>query len=76
MSEDVESAQTETADANPPDSAGQEESVTFARCADCVHGEEVDSAAGRLLCKKHDMRVDAEADEIPDDCVAYEAKGD
>ena len=51
------------------------DSSTFARCAACRNAAEVDRAAGTLLCTKHSMRVNAEADEIPDDCEEYEAGG-
>lgn len=53
----------------------QGDSTTFARCGTCVHADEMDAAAGTLLCKKHDMRINAEADEIPDDCVEFEPRG-
>ena len=53
--------------------AGDTDSITFARCAGCRHAAEVDRAAGTLLCKRHQMLVNAEADEIPDDCVEYGA---
>ena len=48
------------------------DSATFTRCARCRYAEEVNSAAGTLVCKKHNMLVNAEADEIPDDCVEHE----
>jgi hypothetical protein len=48
------------------------DSATFSRCARCKYAEEVNSAAGTLLCRKHNMLIDAEADEIPDDCVEHE----
>ena len=54
--------------ANPPAA----DSATFSRCAACKHAEEVNSAAGTLVCKKHNMLINAEADEIPDDCVEHE----
>jgi len=50
------------------------DSATFSRCAACKNAEEVNSAAGTLLCKKHNMLINAEADEIPDDCVEHEPK--
>ena len=53
-------------------STSEEESITFSRCASCRHAEELDRAAGTLLCAKHDMRINAEADEIPDDCPDYD----
>ncbi len=48
------------------------DSATFSRCARCKYAEEVNSAAGTLVCKKHNMLINAEADEIPDDCVEHE----
>ena len=54
--------------AAPAPGAG-DDSAAFARCADCMHSEELSRSAGTLLCKKHNMRINAEADEIPDDCA-------
>ena len=48
------------------------DSATFSRCARCRFAEEVNSAAGTLLCQKHNMLINAEADEIPDDCAEHE----
>jgi len=56
----------------PPPDAPPVDSATFTRCARCRHAEEVNSAAGTLLCKKHNMLINAEADEIPDDCLEHE----
>jgi len=50
------------------------ESVSFARCMACVHAADIDRAAGAFICKKHDMRCDAESDAIPDDCPQFEAQ--
>ena len=58
----------EAAPAGPP----AVDSATFSRCARCKYAEEVNSAAGTLACKKHNMLINAEADEIPDDCVEHE----
>ena len=55
-------------------SASQADSVTFSRCAGCKHATEVNSAAGTLTCMKHNMSINAEADEIPDDCAEHELK--
>lgn len=55
-----------------PEESGTQDSVSFSRCAGCKYSAEVDSSSGTLLCTQHDMRINAEADEIPDDCVAYE----
>jgi hypothetical protein len=52
------------------------DSLTFSRCAACRNAEEVNSAAGTLVCKKHNMLINAEADEIPDDCPEHEPKSD
>jgi hypothetical protein len=61
-----------------PDAAPQPEaapptvdSATFTRCARCRYAEEINSAAGTLVCKKHNMLINAEADEIPDDCAEH-----
>lgn len=53
-----------------------DDSATFSRCMGCRHAEDVDVSAGTLLCNEHNMRINAEADEIPDDCTAYEPKAD
>ena len=62
---------TETPEPADPPAA---DSATFSRCAACKNAEEVNSAAGTLVCKKHNMLINAEADEIPDDCVEHEPK--
>ncbi len=48
------------------------DSATFSRCARCKYADEVNTAAGTLACKKHNMLINAEADEIPDDCAEHE----
>ena len=70
-------AQPKQLSAQPPaESAPSEapavDSATFSRCARCKHAEQVNSAAGTLACKKHNMLINAEADEIPDDCAEHE----
>ena len=55
---------------------GQPDSVNFERCSTCRHADGIDRNTGTLHCKKHDMYVDAEADEIPDDCAEYEARSE
>jgi hypothetical protein len=52
------------------------DSATFTRCARCRYAEAVNSAAGTLLCRKHNMLINAEADEIPDDCIEHEPVDD
>jgi len=59
------------AEAAPPGPPAVD-SATFSRCARCKHADEVNTAAGTLACKKHNMLINAEADEIPDDCVEHE----
>ncbi|HRU07173.1 MAG TPA: hypothetical protein P5137_15510 [Candidatus Brocadiia bacterium] len=61
-------------DAEAPGIEG--ESTSFGRCATCRHGENVDIERGTLRCRRHVMLVDADADEIPDDCVEYERDPD
>ena len=58
----------------PVDSTNSSDSGNFLRCSDCVHAEAVDASAGTLLCRKHNMHVNAEADEIPDDCTEFQAR--
>ena len=48
-----------------------EDSASFLRCSTCGNANDVDPNAGTLYCKRHDMHVNAEADEIPDDCPEY-----
>ena len=48
------------------------DSASFLRCAGCRHAKGVDTAVGTLLCEKHNMHINAEQDEIPDDCVEHE----
>ena len=69
----AQAAETAT-QAGEPGNPPVADSLTFSRCAECKNAEEVNSAAGTLVCKKHNMLINAEADEIPDDCVEYEAK--
>ena len=58
--------------APPPPDAQPVDSISFLRCAGCRHAKEVDTSAGTLLCDKHNMHINAEMDEIPDDCVEHE----
>ena len=80
-----ENAQPKEQAPPPPSQAGTDapwslpsspplDSVTFSRCAGCKHAADVNSAAGTLHCEKHDMFINAEADEIPDDCAEHEPK--
>ena len=57
-----------------PEAQPQPDSANFLRCSDCTHAEGVDASAGALFCRKHNMHINAEADEIPDDCVEFEAR--
>ena len=63
------------AEASAPGTAAASDSITFSRCAACRHAEQVNVSAGTLVCRRHNMCVNAEADEIPDDCVEYEESG-
>lgn len=49
----------------------QQDSLTFSRCAGCANAKEIDRSAGTLVCSQYNMLVNAEADEIPDDCIEY-----
>lgn len=62
----------ENARATPAES--EQDSMTFSRCMGCAHVDEIDRAAGTLLCEKHNMRCDAESDAIPDDCPQFEPR--
>ena len=46
--------------------------ANLARCATCRHATDVVVNEGRLRCLKYDMLIDADADEIPDDCAHFE----
>ena len=70
----AESAPPSATPEGPPQVESAADSATFSRCAGCKNAEEINSAAGTLVCKKHNMLINAEADEIPDDCVEHEAK--
>ena len=52
----------------------QPDGANFLRCSNCAHAEDVDASAGALFCRKHNMHINAEADEIPDDCVEFEVR--
>jgi len=60
--------------ADTEDTAAEEAIQTrpFARCATCRNAGSIDLEAGTLLCNRFNMFVNAEADEIPDDCPEYE----
>jgi hypothetical protein len=60
------------AEATAPPGPPAVDSATFSRCARCKHADGVNTAAGTLACKKHNMLINAEADEIPDDCAEHE----
>ena len=42
------------------------------RCLACKHAADRNPEKGTLLCQRHSMLIDNEADEIPDDCVEFE----
>ncbi len=74
--QDVQDASDEEApEEGAPRQEGWEEAVvasSFARCATCRNAAQIDLEAGTLLCCRFNMFVNAEADEIPDDCPEYE----
>ena len=73
MAENAEPLDGAPQEAAPAPQAPQPvDSASFLRCAGCRHAKGVDVAAGTLLCDKHNMHVNAEQDEIPDDCVEHE----
>ena len=81
MPENTDERQPDETAAEPQEPSGDDvaqiiDSGSFARCATCQHACEIDLERGALLCKHHDMHVDAEADEIPDDCPEYERDPD
>lgn len=78
MAEDATRSGPEEEAASPADQPGAagEDSTTFSRCARCRHAEQVDCAAGTLICTKHNMRCDAESDAIPDDCPQFEERSE
>ena len=62
----------EMSNAFPSETGTEADSSTFSRCMSCKHASEVDRSAGTMLCRRHNMYANAEADEIPDDCSEYE----
>jgi len=48
------------------------EASPFARCATCKNAGKIELEQGTLLCGRFNMHINAEADEIPDDCPEYE----
>lgn len=42
------------------------------RCLSCKHSRDRNPENGTLICQHYDMLIDNQADEIPDDCVAFE----
>ncbi len=58
-------------EALPAPVPAEADSATFSRCAGCANAREVDRSVGTLVCAHYNMLVNAELDEIPDDCVAY-----
>lgn len=46
--------------------------ANFNRCSTCKHATDLLANKGCLRCLQFNMLIDAEADEIPDDCPHYE----
>ena len=58
-----------------PEGSAQEEARgvgAFTRCATCRNAAKINLERGTLLCERFNMFVDAEADEIPDNCLEYQ----
>lgn len=47
------------------------EESPFARCATCKNATDIELDQGTMLCRRFNMFVNADADEIPDDCLEY-----
>ena len=71
-------AEAEVEPTPTPDGRGDEdwvaavESSPFARCATCKNAGDINMETGALMCGRYNMFVNAEADEIPDDCPEYD----
>jgi len=48
-----------------------EQKSNLKRCLACKYATEKNPQKGTLLCTKHDMLINADADEIPDDCPEF-----
>ena len=70
--QEAESPMSEDEAARSSEAISPGDSATFMRCAECRHAKEVDVSGGTLACAKHNMIINAEADEIPDDCPEHE----
>lgn len=47
------------------------EESPFARCATCQNAADIELEQGTMLCRRFNMFINADADEIPDDCLEY-----
>lgn len=56
----------------PAPASDQAAAIHLERCLSCRHADQKNAEQGTLLCKKHNMLVNAPNDEIPDDCKEYE----
>ena len=74
VAEDPETPETREENEAPEDEGKPVGS--FSRCATCRNSSGVDIEKGTLLCKRFNMLVDADADEIPDDCLEYDRDPD
>ena len=62
-------------DATPDDESARQRSPVeespFARCATCENAMDIELDQGTMLCRRFNMFINADADEIPDDCLEY-----
>lgn len=65
--------ETEPEEGEQPDAGAERAAlVSFERCCSCRHATQKNMDQGTLVCKKHNMLINATDDEIPDDCKEYE----
>ena len=68
MNDDPTRAEEAEGDAKPAPSAR----ANLERCLSCRFAVDKNEEKGTLVCKKHSMLINANDDEIPDDCKEYE----
>jgi len=62
------------ADLQPQDKAASpsQGSTNLERCLACKYSKDRDPDKGVLTCTRHNMLINADVDEIPDDCPDFE----
>ena len=68
MSEQQPQSEGDKGDSAPDRAAA----ANLERCCSCRYATETDTEKGTLICRKHNMLINAAVDEIPDDCKEYE----